>query len=162
MNDRNITNARFIQVNQLPQIDSLLTAELYVDIAIYDAIDEPSLLRLHSHEKLKQNSIIPNSTLTLPKTIIELPTKNYVEKKFNDPSITKNTDHVDFNEKNLGNVSSIKVNLLPTLEEHLTPKFYVDNAVSDVISCVDNLYEISRNIQDLSSVFNDQDKEFDN
>ena len=34
LNDRNITNARFIQVNQLPQIDSHLTAKLYVDNAI--------------------------------------------------------------------------------------------------------------------------------
>ena len=38
LNDRNITNARFIQVIQLSQIDSHLTAELYVDIFI----DEPS------------------------------------------------------------------------------------------------------------------------
>ena len=35
LNDRNITNARFIQVNQLPQIDSHLTAKLYVDTAIH-------------------------------------------------------------------------------------------------------------------------------
>ena len=41
LNDRNITNARFIQVNQLPQIDSHLTAKLYVD----DSIDEASLVR---------------------------------------------------------------------------------------------------------------------
>ena len=41
MNDRNITNARFIQVNQLPQIDSHLTAKLYVD----NSIDEPTLVR---------------------------------------------------------------------------------------------------------------------
>ena len=41
LNDRNITNARFIQVNQLPQIDSHLTAKLYVD----NAIDETSLVR---------------------------------------------------------------------------------------------------------------------
>ena len=34
LNDRNITNARFIQVNQLPQIDSHLTAKLYVDAEI--------------------------------------------------------------------------------------------------------------------------------
>ena len=41
MNDRNITNARFIQVNQWPRIDSHSTSKLYVD----DAIDEPSLVR---------------------------------------------------------------------------------------------------------------------
>ena len=34
LNDRNITNARFIQVNQLPQIESHLTAKLYVDNSI--------------------------------------------------------------------------------------------------------------------------------
>ena len=33
LNDRNITNARFIQVIHLPQIDSLLTTKLYVDNA---------------------------------------------------------------------------------------------------------------------------------
>ena len=33
LNDRKITNARFIQVNQLPQIDSHLTAKLYGDNA---------------------------------------------------------------------------------------------------------------------------------
>ena len=33
LNGRNIANARMIQVNQLPQIDSHLTAKLYVDNA---------------------------------------------------------------------------------------------------------------------------------
>ena len=41
MNDKNITNARFFQVNQLPQIDSPLTAKLYVD----NALDDSSLVR---------------------------------------------------------------------------------------------------------------------
>ena len=131
LNDKNITNARFIQVNQLPQIDSHLTAKLYVDNAISDSIDESSLLRLDPDEKLEQDSIILNSTLTSPKTILEIPTKNYVDNKFNDSSIIKNTDHVDFNDKILDNVHSIKINSFPTLEEHLTPKIYVDNAISE-------------------------------
>ena len=75
LNDRNITNARFIQVNQLCQIDSHLTPKLYVDNAISDAIDESSLLRLDPDEKLEQDSIILNSTLTSPKTILEIPSK---------------------------------------------------------------------------------------
>ena len=91
MNDRNITNARFIQVSQLPEIDSHLTAKLSVDNTISDAIDEPSKFGLDPDEQLNQNSIILNSILISPKTIIELPTKNYVDKKFNDPSIIKKT-----------------------------------------------------------------------
>ena len=131
LNDRNITDARFIQVNQLPQIDSHLTAKLYVDNTISDAIDETSLLRLDPDEKMEQDSINPNSTLTSSKTILEIPTKNFVDNKFIDPSIIKNTHRVDFNDKDIDNAHSIKVNSFPTLEEHLTPKIYVDNAVSE-------------------------------
>ena len=43
----------------------------------------------------------------------------------------KNTDHVDFNDKNLNNVRFIKVNSIPILEEPLTPKMYVDQAISE-------------------------------
>ena len=151
---------------------------------------------------MTQDFIILNSTLTSPKTIIELPTKIYNDNKFNDPSIIKNTDHVDFNDKDIDNVHSIKVNSFPTLEEHLTAKIYVDNAIFDGVnghsllrldpmeklnldeqdsillnstltlpntivelptkSYVDSLHESSRNRRDLTSVFNDQDNEFDN
>ena len=131
LNDRNITNCRFLSVNQLPQIDSHLTAKLYVDKAISDSIDEPSLLRLDTDEKLTQDTIVLNSTLTSPKTIVELPTKNYVDNKFNDSSIIKNVDNVDFNDKDIDNVGWIKVNKWPRDGEHLIPKLYVDNAIHE-------------------------------
>ena len=57
--------------------------------------------------------------------------KNYVDNKFNDPSIVKNTVHVEFNDKSLDNILFVKVNSKPTLEEQLTPKIYVDQTVSD-------------------------------
>ena len=202
LNGRNITNARFIQVNQLPQIDSHLTAKLYVKNAISDGVNEQSQLRLDPDEKIKQDSIVLNSTLTSPKTIIELPTKNYVDIEFNDPCLVKNTDHDDFNDKILDSVKWIKVNSFPTIPEYLTAKIYVDNAIFDGVnkhsllrlhrdkklnldeqvsillnsnltlpntliklpskSYVDSLHESSRNRRHLSSVFNDQDNEFDN
>ena len=120
------------------------------------------MLRLDPDEKLKQDSIIPIFTLTSPKTIIEIPTKNFVVHKFSDPSMIKNTDHVDLNDKNLDNVRYVKVNNMTAVEEHLTPKIYVDNAISDIISYVNDLHEINKNRRELSSVFNDQDNEVDN
>ena len=57
--------------------------------------------------------MVPNSTLTIPKTVIEVPTKSYVEKKFKDPIIIKSTAHVDFNDKNFDNVRFVKVNSMP-------------------------------------------------
>ena len=65
--------------------------------------------------------------------IIELPTKNYVNKKLDDPSIIKNTDHVDFNDKYLDNIKWIKVNNMPEWKNDLTPKLYVDNAIRGII-----------------------------
>ena len=88
-------------------------------------------MRLDPEEKKLDEpySIILNSTLTIPKTMIEIPNKSYFDKKFNDSSILKNTAHVDFNDKNLDNVRFIKVNSMPALGEHLTAKYYVDKAI---------------------------------
>ena len=57
---------------------------------------------------------------------MELPTKSYVDRKLNDPSIIKNTAHVEFNDKNLNIVRFVRVNSIPAVREHLTPKIYVD------------------------------------
>ena len=137
LNDRNITNARFIQVNQLPQIDSHLCAKLYVD----NAIDESSLLRLDPNEKLdldNQESIILNSTLTSPKTIIEIPTKAYIDSlhEENERSrrdliesndLIKNNQDNEFNDNKLLNLDSVVVNRNPTLDNELSNKRYIDD-----------------------------------
>ena len=60
-------------------------------------------------------------------------------KKLSDPlnirqAASKNmlffTAHVDFTDKNLENIRFIKVNSLPGILEHLTAKYYVDQAIS--------------------------------
>ena len=82
---------------------------------------------------MEQDTINFNSTLKSTKTILEIPTKNFIDNKFNDPSIIENTDHVDFNRKYLDNVRMISVNELPEWKNDLTSKFYADNALSDVL-----------------------------
>ena len=109
-----------IKVNSFPTLEGQKTPKNRVD----QALSEPSLLRFDPDEKLKlyeQDSIVLNSTSTLPKTIIELPTKSYVIKKFDDPSIIRNTADVGFNDKNLDNVRFVKISSLPAVREHLTP-----------------------------------------
>ena len=77
-----------------------------------------------------------------PFTIINLPdpigigeaaSKIYVDNRFNDPSIIRNTAHVDFNDKNLDNIIYVNVNSLPAVGEHLMAKYYVDNAISNEV-----------------------------
>ena len=61
LNDRNITNARFIKVNQLPQIYSHLTAKLYVD----NSIDEPTLVRNNQDNDFNNYNLTNISSITL-------------------------------------------------------------------------------------------------
>ena len=137
MNDRNETNARFIQVSQLLQIDSGLTAKLYVDNTISDAIDEASLLGLDPDEKLKQDSIIPNSTLTSPKTVKELPTKSYVDSLHESSRDTRDLSSVfndqdnEFDNNKLPNLDSIRVNRDLNLDNELSSRKYNDDSIAE-------------------------------
>ena len=110
----------------MPTLEEPLTPKIYVDQATSDGVDNSSLLRLDPDEKLKldeQDSIILISSSTVPKIILKLPTKSYVDEKFNDLSIIKNTVHVDFKDKKFDKVRFFKVISLPAVREHLTPNF---------------------------------------
>ena len=61
MNDRNITNVRFIQVAQLPQSDLHLTGKLYVD----NAIHESSLVRNNQDKQFTNYNLTNIKTITL-------------------------------------------------------------------------------------------------
>ena len=57
--------------------------------------------------------------------------KSYVDNLFNDPSILKNTAHIDLNDRNITNARFIQVNHLQQIDSHLTGKLYVDNAIDE-------------------------------
>ena len=66
----------------MPPVREHLMPKFYVDNALFYKVDESFFLRLDPDEKLnlgEQDSVIPNSTLTSLNTIIELPTKLYVD-----------------------------------------------------------------------------------
>ena len=75
-----------------------------------------------------------------PISIREAASKNYVDKLFNNPSILKNTEHLDLNDRNITNARFIQVNQWTQIDSHLTAKLYVDTEI-DQSSLV-------RNIQD--------------
>ena len=76
MNDKNITSASFIQVNQLPQIDFHLTAKLYVD----SAIDESSLVRNNQDNDFNNINLTNLNSITLNTEAVndnQVSTKSY-------------------------------------------------------------------------------------
>ena len=66
-----------------------------------------------------------------PISIREAASKNYVDNLFNDPSIVKNTEHIDLNDRNFTNARFIQVNQWPQIGSHLTAKLYVDNSIDE-------------------------------
>ena len=108
-------------------------SKTYFDHAIIFRVNESLLLRLRRDAISKLDEpgyILLDSTVTSPRTTLDIPTKIYVVNKFNDPSIIRNTAHVDFNDKNLDNVMFVKANSMLAVRERLAPKYYVDNAIS--------------------------------
>ena len=142
LNDRNITNPRFIQVNQWPPIDSHLTAKLYID----NSIDEPSLVRKNQDNDFNNNSLTNINSITLKKQAEndnEVITKAYVVQfhqenersrrdlgiDFYDESndLVKNNQANDLNGNKLTNINSIKTNNNPTDDNHVSNKKYIDD-----------------------------------
>ena len=146
LNDRNIANARFIQVNQLPQIDSHLTAKLYVD----NSIDESSLVRNNKDNKFSGYNLTNMNSVTLNKQAEndnEVITKAYVDQfhqenersrpvvglSFYDESsdLVKHNQDNDLNDNKLTNIDSILVNRNPCSDNELANKKYIDDSIGE-------------------------------
>ena len=142
MNDRNITNARFIQVNQWPQIDSHLTPRLYVD----NAIDESSLVRNNQDIDFNKNHLTNINSITLKTQAViynQVITKSFVDQfqQENERSrrdlgidfyneariIVKNIQNNNLNDNTLTNINSITIKNNPTDDNHVSNKKYIDD-----------------------------------
>ena len=142
LNDKNITNARFIQVNQWPQIDSHLTAKLYVDTEI----DQSSLVRNNQDNDLNNINLTNVYRITVNTQAVndnQVLTKAYVDQfhqekersrrdlgiDFDKESsdIVKNNQDNDLNDNKLTNISSITINYNPTNDIHVSNKKYIDD-----------------------------------
>ena len=83
LNETNITNARFFEVNQLPHLHSHLTAKLYVD----NPIDEISVVRNNKDNDFSGYNLTYINSITLNKQAEndnEVITKAYVDQFHND------------------------------------------------------------------------------
>ena len=113
LNDRNITNCRFLSVNQLPQIDSHLTAKLYVD----NAIDESSMVRNNKDNDFGNYNLTNISSITLntqAENDDEVITKAYVDQFHQESERSRRDLGIDFY-----NESSTILRFNQTLQNYL-------------------------------------------
>ena len=153
LNDRNITNARFIQANQLPQIDSHLTAKLYVD----NSIDEPSLIRNNQDNDFNKNNLTNIKSITLNTQAVidnQVITKAYIDQfhqenersrrdlgiYFYDESsdFVKNNQDNDPNDNKLKNINSITIDNIPTDYNHVSNEKYIDDELDKITLLIFN------------------------
>ena len=148
MKDRNIINARFIQVNQLHQIDSHLIAKLYID----NSKDEISLVRNNQDNDFNNHNLININSITLNTQAVndnQVLTKAYVDQfheenersrqdlcvyfydKSND--LIKNNQDNDFNDEKLTNKDSITANRKPASDNELANKKCIDDSIGEDI-----------------------------
>ena len=76
--------------------------------------------------------------------IREAASRNYFDKIFE--------NDIDFNNVELENIKFVKVNYQPAVNEHLTPKIHVDNAI-DEQSSVRNNQDIDCNNHNITNIF---------
>ena len=150
VNVKNLDNVRFIKVNSTPAVGEHLTAKNYVDYAISNSVDESSLLRLDLDEQLKldeQDSIVLNSNLTSPKTIIELPTIKYNDclhessRNKRDLSSVFNDQDNEFDNNNITDLDSVSVKRNPTSDNELSNKKYIEDELDRNLILLLNLVE---------------------
>ena len=113
LNDRNITNCRFLSVNQLPQIDSHLTAKLYVD----NSIDETSIVRNTRDNDFNNYNLTNIKSITLNKQAEndkEVITKAYVDQFHQESERSRRDLGIDFY-----NESSTILRFNQTLQNYL-------------------------------------------
>ena len=146
LNDRNITNARFIQVNQWPQTDSHLTPRLYVD----NDLDESSLVRNNQDNDFNKNNLTNINSITSNTQAVndnQFITKAYVDQfhRENERSrrdvglsfyneeadLVKNNKDNDFTDITLTNIDSITVNKNPSSNDELANKKYIDDSIGE-------------------------------
>ena len=126
----------------MPVLRERLTLRHFFNQAIFYHMNEPSLLRLDSGEKLKldeQDSIVLNSTLKSPKTIVELPTKSYVDSlhqssgKRRDLSSLYIDQDKEFDNIKLANSDSVSVKRDPNADKELAKKCIDDSLAAGTI-----------------------------
>ena len=137
-NDKNLDNVRFDKVNSMPEVGEHSTAKKYVENASSYKKNEISVLRQDLNEQLElneQGSIVLNSNLISPKTIIDSPIKSDVcsfyegNGKRCDLSSVFNDQDNEFDNIKLATLDGLSVKRNPSSDNELSNKISVDDSI---------------------------------
>ena len=95
--------------------NSLNKSQKKIDISLF--VQKPYLRTNYIESNIEEDIDLKNqykiNNLPNPTNIQDACTKNYVDNSFDDPSIIKNSAHIDLSDRNITNARFIKVNQQP-------------------------------------------------
>ena len=95
-----------------------------IDTSLF--VQKPYLRTNYTEANIEENTDLKNQyrikNLPDPISTSEACSKYYVDTLFSDPSILKNTSHIDLNDRNFTNARFFQVNQLRQIDSHLTTK----------------------------------------
>ena len=113
--------------------DSSNNSDNKIDTSLF--VQKPYLRTNYIEANIEEDIDLKNQykikNLPDPTGIQDACSENYVDNLFNDPSIIKNTEHIDLKDRNITNCRFLSVNQLPQIDSHLTAKLYVDNSIDE-------------------------------
>ena len=127
-----------------------------IDISLF--VQKPYLRTIYIESNIEENIVLKshlrNKNLPDPISIKEPAPKQYVDNFFNDPTKTKNPEHIDLNDRNITNARVIQVNQSPQIDSHLTAKLYLDNAIGETSLVKNNKYNDfnNNNLTNINSI----------
>ena len=115
--------------------DSLTNSESKIETGLFvkKTYLRTNYIEKNIEEDVDRKTLFKVKNLKHPNSIQDAASNIYVETLLNDPSIIINTARFDFNDKSFDNIRFLKVNSMPADGEHLTAKYYVDQAISNSV-----------------------------
>ena len=101
------------------------SSDIYIDTSLF--VQKPYLRTKYIEANIEEDIDMKNrfriKNLPDPISIREAASKNYIDKKFK--------IDIDFNNVKLKIIEFVRVNYQPVVNQHLTPKIYVDTAINE-------------------------------
>ena len=142
----------FLVVCREIQRTILIQALLYVNLVL-----ELSISNLTSKKTLTWNFFLQKNLSTLIDDHQATPNL-YLDDKSNNPSIIKNTGHVNFKNHSFHNFRFVKVTSYPAVDQHVTAKHFGDETI---YNSVDEPFLLSLDLNE-KLIIKEQDSTFQN
>ena len=120
-----------IPINAFGNSSNIIDNKIDTSLFVQNFYLRSNYIEANIEEDIDLKNEYKYKNLSDPTNLQEACSKNYFDNLFNDPSIIKDTEHTNLNDRSNTNARFIQVNELFQTDSHLTAKLYVDIAIDE-------------------------------